>query len=256
MRDPHVQSLRYALRHREDVTFHNPPAVQIAESAFEAILDNGILTVTMREHTSREDAARFLVEPTLRAWELHDKLLGSQTGIRFHYQGAEVIDRDPPPPGATIDATMTASLGLSSTLTATLTTGMHAYPPPPIDFAIDATVEAMWHRYVAYTKGREPLLSMAYFCYTILTAAAGGTKEAAALYRVNRDVLKKLSELSSTRGSAATARKAHRTNSPLSHSEEEWVQATVRALIARAAEAAGGRLVSELTMTNLPALET
>jgi hypothetical protein len=254
MRDPHVSHLRYSIRHGDDTSFVDPPGVHATTNSFEALLEEGILTVTMLEHFSSVDHARAVVDPYLRAWELQDELQGARTGIEFVYESAEVIDRDPPPPGERKVVKLEAGLYSVSGMSATLHVGRRSYPPPPAQFAVTPDVETMWFRYRGYLSGREPLLAMAYFCLSVLEASAGGRDRAAAIYSVDREVLRKVGEFSSTRGDASSARKASGVGTPLLDREAGWLDAAVRLLIARAAEVAGGRSAARITMKDLPYL--
>jgi hypothetical protein len=254
MRDPHVVRLFYSITHRADTSFADPPAVSADTPSFEARLEDGILTVTMLAHFSEIADARALLDPYLEAWHLQEELLGGRTGIRFVYKDAEVVDRDPPPPGTrnVILAELT-SVGVAGA-SATLHVVKRTYPLPPDHFALDPDVESMWFRFVGHKEGREPLPGMAYFCLTVLRATAGGERQAAAAYEIDRDVLRKIGELSSTRGDLTVARKAERIGSPLSEREKTWLDSAVRLLIARAAEIAGGKKVTRISMADLPKL--
>jgi hypothetical protein len=64
---------------------------------------------------------------------------------------------------------------------------------------------------------QDPLLGMAYACLTLLEK--GNRKLAAKHYAIHNDVLRKLGELTSTRGDNATARKISDRTTPLSERE-------------------------------------
>jgi hypothetical protein len=114
----------------------------------------------------------------------------------------------------------------------------------------------MWHRYVGYLEQHEPLQSMAYFCFTVLEWSAGGgknkLKKAGKKYNMNEKVLKKLSELSSTRGDEKTARKAAPL-APLSPKEVEWIKAAILVIIRRVGELKSSSL-QLIEMGDLPDL--
>jgi hypothetical protein len=76
--------------------------------------------------------------------------------------------------------------------------------------------------------GSEPLLSMAYFCLTLLER--GDRRAAAQQFAIDYEVLKKLGELTSTRGDHHTARKASAPLHPLTADEAHWIEATIKAI--------------------------
>lgn len=75
-------------------------------------------------------------------------------------------------------------------------------------------------------------------CLTVFVTSAGNRGAAARQYHIDIDVLNKLGELTSTKGSAADARKApgNRTFNPLSPQETAWIEAVVKSLIRRVGE--------------------
>ena len=115
--------------------------------------------------------------------------------------------------------------------------GMSHYPAPAKHFVLTPNAESLWLRYVGFLEGREPLLSMAYFCLTVLESASGSRGAASKRYRISEKVLRKLGELTATRGDRLSARKATaRPQQSLSGAESAWIQSVVKALILRAGE--------------------
>jgi hypothetical protein len=110
-------------------------------------------------------------------------------------------------------------------------------------------------RYHGYRDGREPLLSMAYFCLTVLEANAGGRSAAARKYRIDKAVLHKLGELTSRRGDLATARKATAgVAAPLTGPETAWLEVAVKTLIWRLGDTGDTTKLPSITLAELPIL--
>ena len=107
----------------------------------------------------------------------------------------------------------------------------------------------LWDRYCRFVEGREPLFAMAYFCLSFLER--GNRTQAAQHYSIQSDVLKKLGELTSTRGDKATARKLSSTTEPLSSSEATWIESAIKEIIKHLATLRPGQI---LKMTDLPLL--
>jgi hypothetical protein len=250
VRDPHVKSLTYELVLSERTSFvDSPEPIDDGTDAFSMRLDDGMVTFEMHEHHASEASARHAVEPYLRAWEIDHALWAGSPEISFEFERAQVIDRDPPPPPkpgepetVTVEGTATVSMKASISATGTVTRG--SYPKPPKNFALDPDVETLWQRWEGYLAGREPLASMGYFCKTVVDIMGGGGQ-----LGISRPVLRKLGQLTSTAG----GRKASGAR-PLTGAERAWVEATVKALIRRAGEAAAGASPSLLTMADLPSL--
>src|SRR5262245_22739962 len=94
----------------------------------------------MHAHFAYDHQARDAVEPVLRASEDLTFLGGRR--IRFDFQGADVIDRNPPP--GEIGASMSDSIAVAVAIVgATERHEIGCYPPPPKAFAVDPHVEAL-----------------------------------------------------------------------------------------------------------------
>jgi len=260
MRDPHVTCLRYRLVPSPTVTFDSPPAIEYTTEAFRVELKNGVAAFEMIEHHASEETAKKRVEEYLRAWEIDAALRFGLGEIHFDFNDADVIDREPPPPGTSqvIYAKATAgAIGLVGNVTVHVT--RRQYPEAPEAFIASPDVETMWRRYEGYLEGREPLASMAYACLTTLEASAGGRTRAVEQYGIGLSVLRKLGYLATQVGDEATARKFTelRERRPHTGSERAWVEAAVKALIRRAGEWASDPQVPhrKITMADLPRLE-
>jgi hypothetical protein len=256
MRDPHVASLRYRLVPGETVTFDCPPPVERETGPFRVRLEDGVATFEMLEHHASEETARRCVEEYLRAWEIDVALRSGRAEVRFEFEDADIIDRDPPPPGTGVVIYAKTATAKAHIAAAHVTRSR--YPEPPRAFVVSPDVETMWRRYEGYLEGREPLAPMAYFCLTVLVASAGGRKKAAEKYVISRSVLSSLARLATEVGDERTARKFDHLKDQRPHTgaEKAWIEAAVKALIRRAGERASnpGASLPEFTMSDLPKL--
>lgn len=256
MRDPHVVALHYTLETTPGHEFDNPPPLSVARPEFDARLDNGALVVTPREHYASAEAVRTIVEPFLRAWET-DVLLHRLQKIRFAFERAEVVDRDPPAAGQPIEAHADIRLA-EMTLSATATCYWRTYPSPPGAFAQTPIVDRMRVRFEEFREGRDSVFGTAYYCLTEIEQSVQGGKGraartlAAGRYGIDVDILNRIGELSSERGGPREARKAGKPAATLD--ERQWLHEALRAVIRRVARAEAGDVESVLTLADLPPL--
>jgi hypothetical protein len=240
--DPHLDALTYRLQQAEDIEYSAPP-LTFTTPEFTGELVAGVLTLRPARHFDSPEPFRDLVEPFLASWRIDAGLKYGRDHFRFLYDGASVIDRAPTPGTGAI--TQTATVRATGDVFHKVT--RPEYPTPPSAFRVTPEVEVLWDRFNGYLAQREPLPSMAYFCLTLLER--GDRKAAAAHFNIDIDVLRKLGELSSTRGDNSTARKAHGATQ-LRADERRWIEEAIKATIRRLGTGQG----KPLTMADLPKL--
>ena len=254
MNDPHVVSLTYHLTPSDEVRYVDPPALAFETRFFRGELAQDVLVLEPKDHYPTVDLARGPADRFVRSWEVDAALLG-RGPLAFEYVTASVVDRNPPPPGTVVrlEAELSAGFGLADVNSAHV--ARRSYPEPPANFEYTADVDVLWARLKAYERGEESLLSMAYFCLTWVERMGGSRAAASSLIHVDKEVLDKLGELTSTRGDAQTARKASRSRAlqELSAQERTWIVACLRALVRQVGQQPGatGR---GLSVADLPAL--
>jgi hypothetical protein len=201
------------------------------------------------------------VECLLRTWELADALQRGRREIRFIFQKAQVIDRDPPPGGQVYSFPEAAARDVAGRFS--LRVVRPEYPAFPQSFTVSPDVETLWHRYEGYVQGREPLLTMAYFCLSFLEWRGSQQPERGEVrawvesqYAIKREVLDQLGKFTATLGDEMTARKIdakslHRVPTP---QEASWIDAAIRMIIHRVGEHAADPTtpLSTLGMSDLP----
>jgi hypothetical protein len=207
----------------------------------------------MKVHFSDAIAARNVVDPILRAWEVDADLRRNRGELRFKYETAEVIDLSSAPAG-NVTAIVLGSAMAIMTGTVSIHVTSSTYPePPPDHFRLNPDTESILRRYEGYLDGREPLPGMAYFCLTVLEGKAGGRSKAAAMYEIHKDVLNKIGELSSNRGDPLNARKANATR-PLSGAESAWLEEAMKTLVRRLGDTRSSAYLPVISMKDLPKL--
>lgn len=256
--DLHVVALNYSVEHSDGISYDSPPPIEFETSECRYRLADGKLRCELIAHFADVGAARAIAEPLLRAWEVKSDLRGRTGDLRFRFESPEVVDRNPPEPGSNRVVAMIALPGSFASAFGTVSTRetRRAYPEPPTDFTVNPNVDTLARRYDGYRSGREPLQGMAYFALTVVEVMGGGRKSAAERIGVDETVLRKIGELSSTRGDAESARKAGRDLQPLTSEERVWLEAAVREMILRVGDtrSSAGRPV--LSMADLPTLHS
>lgn len=255
--DFHVVALRYKLRPSDQVTYVSPAPVEFETQEVRFGLTEGKLNCEMKGHFASAEEARFVVEPVLRAWEVDADLRWNPGQFRFEFDGADIIDRSPIPAGVGRGhAYMLCGVG---SISAVGTVSFHVtrahYPEPPGTFRVNPDAESILLRYQGYLGGREPLLSMAYFCLTVLEANAGNRASAATMYGIDKAVLRKMGELTTRRGDRFSARKAIAGPVlPLTGEEGAWLEAALKALIWRVGDTRDAAALPVIKLADLPLL--
>jgi hypothetical protein len=258
MSDFHVVSLTYRLQPGEHVSYSNPPPLVFENETARFHLEKGELRCEMKLHVATVEQARALVDPILRDWEMEVELTRNRGELRFIYEDAEIIDRTPPTPG--VQARVMKMLGGSYLVTMGNVTGhvmRRKYPDAPMGFHVTPDAESILLRFRNYQDGREQLLSMAYFCLTVVESAAGGRNrrdKAAKMFGISERVLSKLGDLTTKHGDLATARKAQSNARPLTGNESAWIEATIKQLVLRLCDPPPHYKPKQLTMADLPCL--
>jgi hypothetical protein len=238
MNDPHVVRLKYKLVTGDSVSYNSPPPLVFSTPGFDLKLENGVLTVEMKEHHATVGSAIERLRPTLRAWEIQVGLVEGRDALKFEFDESEVVDRNPPSPGSGIEITAGTSEVMAISDSLKVRVGRSQYPTPPTSFKASPLVELMWSRLQQYLDGKELLPSMAYFCLTTIEAQAPGTnkrKNASVKYKIDELVLSKLGELTSGVGDELSARKFE-TKRPHTPAELDWILKAVKLLITRVGE--------------------
>ena len=228
MNDPHVVALLYQIDHGRSVDYRDAKPIDREEEGFCVKVENERVRFEFKEHYATEGAARKAIEDYIRAWEFSAGLRGGPKYFKLKFDHAQIKDRKPTPGVMSLSAHFRAGV---PTMTATLTVSPPCYPPPPSGLKITPDVQTMYERYIGYLQGREPLPSMAYFCWTM-------TKGSPTIERdFSEGVRNKVSRLSSEKG-GQQARKALGTNKPLTAQESRFLEEAIKAVIRRAAKRA------------------
>lgn len=253
MNDPHVEALYYGIgTGSESISYGDPPAVSFENQIGKFSLVDCKLTIELSEHFPDEQQARQVVQPFLRAWEVETDLTAQIGQVRFTFENSKIIDRDPPQPEGSrvIHAEVAEMILVGHKPTIHITCGK--YPDPPTAFATTPEVELAHSRWARFREGKEPLQSMSYFVLTLIQKLSGSRKQAAKLFQIDIDILKKVGELSSTKGDAKTARKADFVE--MTGSENSWLEAATRKIILRLGEHASGKPLAMIALADLPPL--
>jgi hypothetical protein len=239
MNDPHVEKLYYRVIIPEDVDYEKANLLSGETDNFSLYLSKNQLIVEMKTHCASEVEARGIVDDYLKGWEVTAGLLDGPESLIFKFDSSVIVNQPPSHEkdnnAGIYDESLEAILLVSE---ATDHVSYDRFPPLPKDFKTSPEVEMMFMRYKLYREGRETLLGLAHWCFTVLEYSAGGRSEAADQYMIDYRVLRKLGDLCCNRGDIRDARK-HKGNAgitPLRPAEREWIRAVVKKLILRVGE--------------------
>lgn len=258
MNNPHVKKLFYKISLLEHTDYDKAPPLSGETDDFRWRLNKDQLEVKMKIYFATEYEARQIVDEYLKNWEVAIGLYHEPDSLKFTFERAKFFNLQFPDENGMLN--LDASIEpITTTLDAILHISHKEFLPPPPNFKASPEVEMMFLRYKLYRQGQEPLLNMAYWCFTVLEYSAGGRSEATDQYGIDYRVFRKLGELWSNREDVNEIRKLKGTGirTPLKPSEREWVRAVVKSLILRAGEYAfnPNSKLPMITMADLPSIQ-
>lgn len=235
MNDPHVVSVIYHVDHDSSVDYMSASPLCHETEQFRICIEDGTARFELKEHFATAEAACEVVEPYIEKWEFEAGLRTRPDQFKLHFGHAEIIDRNPPPP---TPGTISISATFSSppvSMSVAVTKVATNYPAPPSECASDPNnpdVITMYHRYELYRLGREPLVSMAYFCLTVLEEGFQNNRrgKAAQKYCIDKSILDKIGELTGKKG-GLDARKAIGTKTELTTQEQQFLKKSLAKII-------------------------
>jgi hypothetical protein len=257
MKKTHVKVLRYSVVPGPGIDYHKAAPTTEDTDNFTVNIQEGIASFEMKGRYATVKEARQAVDPYVHAWEVLGGLEQDPGDLNFDFQNAEVSDNSAPEADLHVHR-VTGEIIAHMEMSGTLHVSRGKYPTPPKCFSFSPDVETMYNRYKAYREGREPLLSMAYMCLTVLEASARGRANTSKQYCIDRNVLDTLGELSSTKGDATEVRKFPKDRKPkaLTTHEKQWLNEVIKALIRRAGEWAydSNAQLTPIRMNDFPTL--
>ena len=251
MNDPQVVALIYHIEHGDSVSYEIAKPFVRDEPAFRVKVKDEEVCFKLKEHYAKEAEARKSIDEYIRAWELDAGLRHGPDYFKLKFDRAKIVDRNPTPGEISLSANITSG---APRMSATLTIAPPDYPSPPSSLSIDANVQTMYDRYINHLRGRESLVSMAYFFLTIFEDTAKTRKAAAQYYKIGSRVLNKIGELSTKKGGPLEARKRGGIDNDLTEQERSFLQEAVKKMIYRAAEKANDptKNLNQITLSDLP----
>ena len=120
-------------------------------------------------------------------------------------------------------------------------------------------MQTLYGRFKGYLENKEPLAAVAYFCLTMLEKhLCKDRKGAANRYGIDVKVLRKVGNLTSTKGGPKTARKAAGVDISLTPQECRFLEEAVKTMIRRVAEVAHDPNLprAKITLSDLPEISS
>ena len=243
MNDSHVMALIYSIEHRDSVDYEEAGVFVREEQAFRLEVKDKKVRFELKEHYAEELDARKSIEEYIRMWEFGACLDNGPDSFKLRFDEAEIKDRNPTPGEVSLRVSFRAGIPKVS---ASVTRGLPNYPSPPSGLAINPDVQTMYDRYMNYHRGHESLLSMAYFCLTLLEDTAkrhytggqniGKRVAASRYYQIEKKILEEIGNLTSNKGGRSEARKNQGIDQDLTSKERLFLNQVIREIVRRAAE--------------------
>jgi hypothetical protein len=248
---PRVVDLSYGLQMCEGHKLAEGAKLEGEIDCFRFVLENLVATFYPLKRFRTEAEAREALEPQLRAWEISSGIPSGRIVLRFKFLSC-FVQPEAPQPGHVYVRGVAAML-VAGRVAFTLTHAKH--PAPSREFAVNDCVEDLAAQFFESRENPKALLKSAYSMVTRLAFEFGGLPKAASALNISEPLLRKINELSTTRGVGVEVRKfkASLPRSPLSPGEREWLAAALEAVLRRTGLAAAGSPVGDaLTLTSLP----
>lgn len=162
---------------------------------------------TFHHYYKTTEEARRSIDDFLRLWEFNVQLLHGPESFRLEFQHSIEVDPTQPDEPRKVKRRADLDSSASELDSSNIWIEFQNYPLPPSDVSLDEGTRAMFYQYMRYCQNQSLLTNVAYFCLSMLEDKAGGRENAAKKYSISRNLLKRVSELSSRRG-GRNARKA------------------------------------------------
>lgn len=235
MNDPHVDTLSYKVKIAKDTDYSKVSSLSKETNDFMFTIDGNTAKFKMKRHFSLEEEAKKLTDEFLDTWCIFSDLSNHLDEIKFDFDGASIIDRNPSNGSHNIIVNSTASIRYG----VCIKISKKQYPSFPERFRVSPDVETIFFRYKACLQGRESLLSMTYACFTMLKAFGGGScKAASKKYFIELKVINTLVGLCSVKGNKLELRKYPEDGviKPLTKEEKLWIKEALKKIILRLGE--------------------
>ena len=235
MNDPHVEALIYVVEHDESSDYSLAKTIETEHTTFRLKLEDSEARFELKEHYPTQRQAQQAIQPFIQQWELRASLKSGPGTFALKFKRLEMIDRKPTPGVISVSA---SPISFSFAVSSPTVMVSRQYPQPPCERRMNIDnpdVQTMLHRYLGYRQGREPLPSMAYFCYEVFAKRFDkDAKHAARRHKISHKLVKQVSNLASNKG-GDQARHQSGISFPLTQPEVQFLEKAVAAMIIRAA---------------------
>ena len=173
MNDPHVEALIYVVEHDKSSDYSLAKAIEIEHTTFHLKLEDSEARFELKEHYPTWQQAQQAIQPFIQHWELRASLESGPGTFTLNFKRHEMIDRKPTPGVISVSA---FPISFNFTISSPTVTVSRQFLQPPCERRMNIDnpdVQTMLHRYMGYRQEREPLPSMAYFCYEVFAKRLG-----------------------------------------------------------------------------------
>ena len=235
-----VVELLYSVIPNDDVKYAQSEESKIyRRDGFDIIAHNRQIVLKFHDGYPDEVSAQEAIRKFIGEWEHRSDMDTVHGAFRLQYNGANVVNRTPY--GDQHVPTFKTVFTIRQTLGTLKFPAILNYPIPPEEITIDSEdflLSMMVHAYGKYQADRTNITTVAYFCLTCLMDIAQNDKIRAAskAYGISAKKLRRVGELSSTKGGQYSARKADATRHELNEEEIRFLEDMMKLMIQRRGE--------------------
>ena len=247
MNDPHVVALIYTITHGQSVDYSAAKPMDHEEPDFHVKIANEKVRFEFKKRHATVEPARRSIEEYICAWEVAAGLKGGANCFQLKYDDAQIEDRNPTPGVAALNGSpLRSEVTISK---ADITLSLSHYPSPPSRMKITPDVQLMYDRYMNYLQDRDPLTSMAYFCWTMVKDNPTTKTD------FSRKVCHTIGRLSQGGGPKSARKREGIDKEPLTDQDCRFLIEAIKAIILRASERAHDpdSDLPQISMSDLPA---
>jgi hypothetical protein len=247
-----ITMLRYRVSSEDPTRYAATAALECTLVRFDLTLRNGQAQFRPREVFATEEAARAVLDPQLRAWEVWARLHAGHYAIRFEFEGSNSEAWPPPPEGNVVVVVASDSIKLTCYPPLSFVT-FAEYAPPPARFDTDDLLEVGLTLLDDAIRMPRHLLKFAFAFLAVASHRYDGRDDLAQQLAFDSRVINDLGWLCTYAGTELEARKLNDSKRiEFTEARRAWVVLVFREILIRHGQRIGGSARAQKFDTRMP----